>query len=186
MEVSDTYNGWITKGYEYFAEVGPIQFSVKELSKRTGFSRTSFHYYFNSKEEYFDVLLDYHFENVIRFNFEVKNHKNLRPEDFAVYLDEYSTGVRFHQKLFNHRKLDRFNRAYIKGHEINIEYGLLEWVMKIFGLHLPHEKAKKVYYIFTDVLNTRYNILEREPQSDLKYSDIFLETVDDFKILFTS
>ncbi len=179
----NTYDKWIAEGYDYFAEVGPAKFSIKKLSEKTGLSRTSFHYYFASKEEFFDLLIEEHYHQVTQFNQAIRDRKIVSPEDLGKLLNEYAVGVRFQYRLFLFRHIDRFNQAYIKGHEINLRNGLAEWLMNQLGVSFPLDQARRVYYMLTDVFYTRFNSLVRKGSLINDYSALFVETISDFKLL---
>ncbi len=107
MENTDTYNRWIQEGYPYFSKVGPAAFSIKELSERAGLSRTSFHYYFDNKEDFFDQLIEYHLEEVRKFGqLATRNHTDVT-QGIARSMETLSVGTLFHVQLFNHRKVPK-------------------------------------------------------------------------------
>jgi len=179
----NTYDNWIREGYKYFATVGPVKFSLKELSRHARLSRTSLYYYFVSKEEFIDTLITHHYENIAEFNTRLQSSPALTPTELAAMLNEFATGVSFQYQLFRFRHIDRFAKAYLEGHEINIRHGLLAWLMQEFNISLPDDMARRVYFIFTDVLYTRLNVVIRNPEPQNKYSDLFLQTIADFKLM---
>ncbi len=179
----DITEKWILEGYKYFAETGPEQFSINVLSKRTNLSRTSFHYYFSSKEEFFDLLIEEHYHQVEQFNVAIRERNIVSAEVLAKLLNEYAVGVRFHYRLFLFRHIDRYNKAYIKGHEINLSNGLMEWLMNQLGMSLPSDNARRVYYMLTDVFYTRLNSMERKDGQVKDYGELLLQTISDFKLL---
>ncbi len=179
----NTYDKWIAEGYDYFAVVGPVKFSIKALSEKTGLSRTSFHYYFSSKEEFFDLLIEEHYHQVTQFNLAIRERKIVSPEDLGKLLNEYAVGVRFQYRLFLFRHIDRYNQAYVKGHEINLRNGLMEWLMNQLGVSLPLDQARRVYYMLTDVFYTRLNSMERKEGLVNDYGELLIQTISDFKLL---
>ena len=182
MKSNKTYDTWILKGYDFFAETGPVRFSIRELSKRIGLSRTSFNYHFGNKQYYFENLLQFHLDRVTEFNQIVRQQKNLEMEDFMKFMDDYAVIARFQLRLFNHRHTDQFDKAYVQGLEINIRYGLLQWLTNILGLNgIAEDKAKRAYFLFTDTFFARCNLVDQTPRLNLKFSDVFYQTVEDIK-----
>ena len=188
MSANNAYDKWITGSYQYFSETGPEKFSIKELSQKLGLSRTSFHYYFENKEDFFDHLIDHHLDEVIRFGkLAVKNTQNTT-QSIMKAMEELSTGMKFHVQLFIHRKNPKFDKAYLKGHEINFNNGILDWFLDQFELKMTREAGKKAYLIFADVLNSRlsYMMLTPDKHKDTSFSSVFIELITDFKILLTA
>ncbi len=183
MKNIDTYNKWISGGYQYFSEVGPENFSIKKLSEILGLSRTSFHYYFNNKDEFFDCLIEYHMDEVERFGrLSVKNSSDIT-QGIMKAMGKLSAGMMFHTQLFIHRKIPKFDKAYLQGHEINFENGILDWFLNYFELKTTGEEGKKAYLIFVDVLNSRFSYLIQTKKTTHTFSTLFLEVIDDFKSL---
>ena len=186
MKNHDTYEKWIEAGYAHFARVGPDGFSIKELSEIAGLSRTSFNYYFDGKEEFFDILLEHHMNVVDTFGKKAMSKKSNPTQGLALTMEKMQTGVMFHIQLFNNRKDDKFNKAYLKGHELNYKNGILDWFTDFFELTLNREEAKRAYLLFVDVLNTRFNILLRQPLNPSGFTPVFFEVINDFKLLLRS
>ncbi len=186
MKHSDTYDKWIVEGYKYFSEVGPQVFSIKELSEKTGLARTSFHYYFENKDDFFDQLIEYHMEEVRKFGELATQNLSNVTESIAHAMETLSAGILFHVQLFMHRHIPKFNRGYLKGHEINFENGILDWFLRNFHLRTSKEDGKRAYLFFADVLNSRLsNMLQSEgPSSTL--SLLFFEVIRDFQLILES
>jgi len=74
----------IEKGYEHFAMVGPINFSVKKISEENNLSRTIFNYHFSSQEDFFAELLLAHEYNLDKFLVEARTTvKQYTPDLFC-------------------------------------------------------------------------------------------------------
>ncbi len=188
MKERNIYNRWIEEGYKYFSDVGPMKFSVKELSKITGLTRTSFNYYFHSKKEFFETLMERHLSIVDEFGqkfYEAKPHSY---ENLLKYIDEYPVSVSFHLQLFNHRHDEFYNKMYILGHEYNFKNGILDWFLDFFGLKIGKEEAKRIYFFFIDVAYTRGNLLKSKSKNleTIKYSMAVEETTKDFLLIYKS
>ena len=181
MKNSNTYEKWILEGYRYFSEVGPEAFSIKELSERSGLSRTSFHYYFESKEDFFDLLIDHLMEEIRKFGSLATKNPTDVIGGIAQTMETMSTGVLFHMQLSLHRDIPYFNKAYLKGHSLYFENGILDWFLDFFHLKMTREEGKRTYLLFVDVLSSR---LEYQLQTDnvsIPISSLFYEIIQDFK-----
>lgn len=178
----NTYDKWLAEGYNYFAETGPAKFSIKKLSEKTGLSRTSFHYYFSSKDDFFTALINKHLNYVREFNKALKNTP-VNSQQLAARLNEFADGVNFQYRLFLLRYIEHYNNAYLESHEINFRYGLLDWLIFELGISLSPDQAKRVYFMFTDIFYTRVNNLARSGKDGQDLGTLFLHTLEDFKLL---
>ena len=180
-----TYNKWVEDGYKYFAEVGPTTFSIKELSEISELSRTSFNYYFDNKNLFFNILIEYHLKEIKEFGKLAVSNKTDVTSGIIKSMEKFHIGMKFHTQLFNNRKNTQFNNAYLEGHKIRYCNGILNWFIDYFKLNISKENGKKVFLLFVDVLNTRFNISYQHNNS-ISFSTIFLEVIADFKLLLKS
>jgi len=183
MKNSNTYEKWILEGYRYFSEVGPEAFSIKELSERSGLSRTSFHYYFESKEDFFDLLIDHLMEEIRKFGSLATKNPTDVSGGIAQTMEAMRTGVLFHMQLSLHRDIPFFNKAYLKGHSLNYENGILDWFLDFFHLKMTREEGKRAYLLFVDVLSSRLGYQLQTNYVSFPISSLFYEIVQDFKIM---
>ena len=70
-----TYLKWIDTAYQEFAHNGP-DFSLKSLSMKSSLPRSTFYYHFDNKEHLISELLNYHSNEIERFQTELK--KNIK------------------------------------------------------------------------------------------------------------
>lgn len=183
---ADTYNRWILEGYHYFSEVGPEAFSIKELSERAGLSRTSFHYYFDDKDDLFDQLIDHHMDEVRKFG-EMATHSRPDVTEGIIHsMEVLKTGILFHVQLFTHRNIPKFNRAYLEGHEVNFRNGILDWFLGYFKLDMSPEEGQKAFLLFVDVLNSRFSNLLQTGKISSSFSTVFLEVIRDFQTMLSA
>jgi len=181
-----SYNKWVNEGYKYFAEVGPNNFSIKELGRISGLSRTSFNYYFDSKEFFFDLLIDFHTKEIEKFGkFAISNKSDLT-NGIIKAMERFNIGMKFHTQLFNNREIRKYNDAYLEGHNMSYCTGILDWFINFFNLNISKEDGKKVFLLFIDVLNTRFNISYQSRNESTLFSTIFTEVVNDFTLLLGS
>ena len=181
MKNSNTFDKWIVEGYRYFSEVGPEAFSIKELSKRSGLSRTSFHYYFENKEDFFDQLIDYHMEEIRKFGSLATQNRADVTRGIAHSMETMSTGILFHMQLLLHRNIPYFNKAYLKGHALNYENGILDWFLDFFHLKMTRKEGERAYLLFVDVLSSRLGNQLQTDNISLPMSSLFYEVIQDFK-----
>ena len=181
IEEQSVYEKWILEGYKYFAQVGPIDFSIKELSNQTGLSRTSFNYYFHTKEDYFDILIEHHLEETRKFGKIATQSKDNVVSGIMNAMEQLNYGIMFHVQLFNNRKIPKFDKAYLDGHEINFNNGILDWFLQFFKLKMSKEDGEKAFMLFVDVLNTRLNYLLHTNKNKSSFSNIFKEVIADFQ-----
>ncbi len=181
MKNSNTYEKWILEGYRYFSEVGPKAFSIKELSERSGLSRTSFHYYFESKEDFFDQLIDHHMEETRKFGALATKNRADVTQGIAQSMEAMSTGILFHMQLLLHRNIPYFNKAYLEGHSLNYENGILDWFLDFFHLKMTRKEGERAYLLFVDVLSSRLGYQLQTDNISLPISSLFYEVIRDFK-----
>lgn len=62
MSESEAYGKWLQTAYNTFAEDGPKNFTIKELSRRCGLPRTNFYYYFENRDEIIEKIFELHFQ----------------------------------------------------------------------------------------------------------------------------
>ena len=186
MKNLDTYDRWVLGGYQYFADVGPDNFSIKKLSELLKLSRTSFHYYFQNKDDFFDCLIEHHMEEVERFGKFAVNNKYDITDGLMNAMENFSTGMKFHMQLFIHRKNSKFDQAYLQGHEINFRNGILDWFISYFELDMNREEGKKAYLIFVDVLNSRFSYLMQTKKNIYTFAGLFKDVTKDFKLMLSS
>ena len=182
----NTYEQWILEGYRYFAEVGPESFSIKELSERAGLSRTSFHYYFDDKNDLFDQLIEYHMDEVRQFGEMATRNRSDITEGIIRSMEVLQSGILFHVQLFMHRNIPKFNEAYLKGHEVNFRNGILDWFLDYFKLDMPPEEGKKAFLFFVDVLNSRLSDLLQTGKNSSSFSTVFFEVSRDLQSLLSA
>ncbi len=183
---ADTYNRWILEGYNYFSEVGPGAFSIKELSERAGLSRTSFHYYFQDKDDLFDQLIDHHMDEVRKFGEMATRDRSDVTEGIIRSMETLRSGILFHVQLFMHRNIPKFNEAYLKGHEVNFRNGILDWFLDHFKLDMPREEGKRAFLFFVDVLNSRLSNLLQTGKISSSLSTVFFEVIRDLQSLLNA
>jgi len=181
-----TYKKWILEGYKYFARTGPQKFSIKELSEISGLSRTSFNYYFDNKDFFFDRLIKHHLLVVAKFGEEAIKNKENTLEGISKTMEKHKTGMLFHIQLSNNRNIEKFHDAFYQGHKMNLCSGILDWFIKYFNLKTSKENEKRIFLLFIDILNTRFNQSLQDVNNTLSFSSVFLDVINDFKLLLES
>jgi len=186
MENNDTYNKWISEGYKYFAQVGPLNFSVKKLSGIAKLSRTSFNYYFDNKDFFFDRLIKHHLLVVAKFGEEAIKNKENTLKGISETMEKHKTGMLFHIQLSNNRNIEKFHDAFYQGHKANLCSGILDWFIKYFNLKTSRENEKRIFLLFIDILNTRFSQSLQDTNKMTSFSSVFIDVINDFKLLLES
>lgn len=150
MKNSDSYGKWIETAYQYFAEEGPLNFSIKNLAKQCGLPRTNFYYYFENKEELIDKVIEFHFKTTTEiFNLELENKLNCFIPDLYVIIYEFKIGIQFSKQLFLNREFPAYNNAYKQSVALSSDL-IVPKFMDFFKLNLPSEVAKSLWFTLTD------------------------------------
>ena len=140
-----------------FAEKGPQNFSIKVLAKQCGLPRTNFYYYFDSKEELIDKVIELHFKSTIEiFNLELENRLHSYIPDLFVIMHEFKLGVQFTKQLFLNRENPAYNKAYKQSVELSSDLTVPKF-MAFLKIDLPLEAAKLLWYTLTDTWYSRLN-----------------------------
>ena len=83
-------------GYQFFAEKGPQQFSIKALAEQCQLPRTNFYYHFNDKDDLIDKIIEVHFTTTTElFNEELRTRFHTYIPDLYVILYDFKLGLQF-------------------------------------------------------------------------------------------
>ena len=157
MKNSESYNRWIEAAYLYFAEQGPLNFSIKALAKQCELPRTNFYYYFENKEELIDKVIEFHFKTTTEiFNLELENRLHSFIPDLYVIIYESKLGMQFTKQLFLNRENPTYNKAYKQSVALSSDLIVPEF-MDFFKIYLPMEIGKPLWYTLTDSWYSRVN-----------------------------
>lgn len=157
MKSSESYKKWLETAYALFAEEGPENLSIKALAKQCGLPRTNFYYYFESKEELIDKIIELHFQSTTEiFNAELEKRFHTFIPDLYVVMSDFKLGVQFAKQLFLNRKYPAYNKAYKKGIALSADL-IVPKFTAFFKIDLPHESAKLLWYTLTDAWFSRFN-----------------------------
>lgn len=153
----ESYNVWLQTAHKLFAENGPENFSVKEVSNRCGLPRTNFYYHFDNKNDLLDKTIELHIQTTIEiFNAELGKRLNTFIPDLYEILYEFKLGLQFAKTLFKHRDIPKYNTAYIKGVAISADL-IVPKFKEYFSINLPDEQVKELWYMISDAWYSRLN-----------------------------
>jgi AcrR family transcriptional regulator len=111
MHKENSFNIWLTAGYELFAEEGHEGIQIERLSRITGLNKSGFYHYFKDRFNYFDKLVEYHFDLAKKFAEKTESLKSFDPEFFDLLVQEKTT-VFFDMQLNRNRDVSKFKKAY--------------------------------------------------------------------------
>jgi len=152
-----TAEEWIEKGYEHFAMVGPINFSVKKISEQNNISRTTFNYHFASQEDFFAELLVTHEQILGKVLVDAKTAVKHYVPDILVLANQYSIFIRFQLQLFNHRFNPEFDRVYKLCVRLTSEEFSTNRFIDYYELKITKKQATDIHEILIDAWFSRLN-----------------------------
>ena len=147
---------WIEAGYEHFALYGPEKISINPISKEIGASRASFYHFFSDLENFFDALLESHFELVHAFIQEGQSKcKKLFPDVYQLF-SEYSLGLKFNRQLFLHRRTPVFGFAFSKTFDLTTTSFISDLFIEKYNLQLlSKDDVTRIWLLFAECWYTR-------------------------------
>ncbi|MCU4175331.1 TetR/AcrR family transcriptional regulator [Carboxylicivirga sp. N1Y90] len=155
MCTPETYSIWLEAAYCLFAEKGPENFSIKEVAKKCGLPRTNFYYYFDSKDDLLDKIIDLHFQSTAEiFNVELSKSLNVFIPDLYEQIYAFKLGIQFAKNLFKHRDISRYNEAHIKGVALSADL-IIPKFKAYFNINLPDDQVKQLWFTLTDTWYSR-------------------------------
>ena len=155
MKKTESYNTWVETAYILFAEKGPENFSVKEVAKLCGLPRTNFYYYFDSKDDLLDRIIELHFQTTTEFfNIELVKRLNTFIPDLYEVIYDFKLGIQFSKTLFKHREIPKYNKAYLKGTALSADL-IIPKFKEYFNINIPDENAKELWFTLTDTWYSR-------------------------------
>lgn len=117
MKQINTYPKWIEIGYELFALEGESGIQIERLARIINLNKSGFYHYFDTKENYFDHLMDYHLK--LADGIKTENHTskyfdpdflNLMVKNKTFFLVQMQLFLNKHTVLFK----ETFNKASAK------------------------------------------------------------------------
>lgn len=149
---------WILKGYEHFAKVGPINFSVKKVSEENKISRTTFNYHFKSQDEFFDQLYSIHLDYNKSIIEQAKQHIKQYNPDLYTVLYQYPIQLQFQLQLFNHRFYPEIDKKYMSCIKLYTDNFFIRSFTDHYNLEVSLADAQDIHEVFFDVWYSRLNI----------------------------
>lgn len=175
--IMDTHEFWIEKGYEHFALHGPDRLSIKLIAQEHNIARTSFNYYFSSKEEFCDELIEKHYELVNEFCDRGKLHCKKYLPDLHVLILTFPIGLKFMKQLFNYRDNDKFNEVFVKCNEMVETKFALSLFKDYYKLPLADKEAALLHGSLTDAWYSRLDIHDLALEKLTKSAEEIMQTI---------
>ncbi|MBR8538109.1 TetR/AcrR family transcriptional regulator [Carboxylicivirga sediminis] len=173
MKSKDTFSQWLEVAYIEFAHYGP-EFSLKALAKKTNLPRATFYYHFDDKEHLISELLQYHKNQIHRYQKDLKNEvKELIPDLYQLMFN-YKHGIMFHQQLFIHCDVEAFYRLYKDANETSIKI-LLPLIKALFDTDKTDREIIQFYHILTDAWYIRLNAKQFTVESMINLATDIME-----------
>lgn len=154
----DTYDLWIEKGYEHFANYGPKDLSIKLIAEECSMTRTTFHYHFLNKEEFIEELLDIHLELLNQYCALGKLNCNKFLPDIHELGMSFPNGIKFQKQLFNFRHIKKFDVIYQRCNRIAAESFIVQHFIAFYDLPLSFKPASVLYHALVDTWYSRLDI----------------------------
>ncbi len=157
MSESESYNTWLQTAYIMFAEDGPENFTIKELSQRCGLPRTNFYYYFENRDEIIEKIFELHFQTTTeQFNLEVTKRVRVFIPDLYSVIFDFKQGMQFTKQLFKNRESPLYDEAYRKGIALSADL-ITPKFQSFFKIDLPKDEVRKLWFTLTDAWFSRLN-----------------------------
>jgi len=153
----ESYKVWLQTAHQLFAENGPENFSVKEVSNRCGLPRTNFYYHFDNKDDLLDKTIELHLQSTLEiFNAELSKRLKVFIPDLYEVIYDFKLGMQFARTLFKHRDIPKYNTAYRKGVALSADL-IVPKFKEFFSINLPDDQVKELWYTLTDSWTSRLN-----------------------------
>lgn len=177
MKTAKSYTIWLETAYILFAEKGPEKFSIKEVAKKCGLPRTNFYYYFDSKDDLLDKVIDLHFQTTVEiFNTALITRLNVFIPDLHKVTFDFKIGIEFTKTLFKHRDIPKYNDAYIKGTTLSVDI-IVPKFKEYFGITMSDAEAKKLWFTLTDTWYSRLSFDNYTVEYLCELSNEFMDTI---------
>lgn len=157
MKTITSRNKWIEAGYFLFAENGPQNFSIKQLSEIAGLPRTNFYYYFKDENELFEEIIKLHFGVADEYLRVIKNElKNFLP-DLHIISVRYPIGLKFVKQLFLNRDTKKYNDLYIELNKMTFPV-IVPKMLSFYNLDVDYKIAEELWITVLDTWYSRLDV----------------------------
>jgi AcrR family transcriptional regulator len=171
---------WLNEGYRQFAEFGPDQLSINQISKELSTSRASFYHHFGDIDIFIDELLEFHWDVSEEFHLVGKTQcKNLMPDLYAL-LSKYPVPLRFNWQLFHHRHIPRYNYLFINTYEAGARAFTLDLFAQHVKLDLPTSDLYNLYKTLGEAWYSRLNPHNLSTGELQKHAEAIIQDLTNF------
>lgn len=168
---------WLECGYRQFAELGPEQLSINQISKEIGASRASFYHHFGETDFFIQELLSRHWQ--ICKEFDEAGRQNCRKLVPDLYLEmaKHPVPLRFHIQLFHHRNNPAFNFLFINSYESSARAFALQLFADHFKLRNTDEKLFNLWLTLGEAWYSRLDPEDLSAYTLQTHGEAVLETL---------
>ena len=168
-----TYDLWIEKGYEIFAEDGVDGLQVERLARILQLNKSGFYHYFGDRDSFIDELLKFHGVCANLITEDYKRIKDFDPGFIDITL-KFRFSILFHMQLVRYRHIEKFNNFY---QHINkdVDKEIVRTFSKFVGLEENPELAQK---FFTQARDMFYSRITQENMNEEFLRSLIYEVRD--------
>ena len=177
LEIMDTRDLWIEKGYEHFGLYGPDGLSIKLIAEENNIARTSFNYYFLDKEEFCDELIEKHYDLVNQYCDAGELHCKKYVPDLHMLILTFPIGLKFMKQLFNHRHIVKYNEVFMKTNQMGDHKFALRLFIDYYKLPLANKEAALLHGSLTDAWYSRLDINDLTLEKLISSTEEIMQTI---------
>ncbi|MCA6078371.1 TetR/AcrR family transcriptional regulator [Fulvivirga sedimenti] len=177
MNIESTREKWLIEGYGQFAEFGPDNLSINNISKVLDSSRASFYHYFGDISMFIDELLSYHWTICKDFNEYGKiTCKRLIP-DLYDELGKYTLPLKFSLQLFHHRNIPAYNYLFLKSYGATADAFALNLFADHLNINPDKEEVRNLWLTLGEAWYSRLDPDDLSPETLMSHSMEIIESV---------
>lgn len=106
----NSYQLWITLGYDLFSEEGHEGIQVERLARILGLNKSGFYHYFENTDNFFIKLTQKHHELADEMIVKIGKMESFDPEVIDIIM-EYSTSILFQMQLVKNNHVPLFSKT---------------------------------------------------------------------------
>ncbi|MDI1321662.1 MAG: TetR/AcrR family transcriptional regulator [Algoriphagus sp.] len=169
---TNSYQLWVTLGYDLFSEEGHEGIQVERLARILGRNKSGFYHYFENTDTFFEKLIQKHHEMADEMILKIGKMESFDPEVIDIIM-EYSTAILFQMQLVKNNHIPLFSKT-----QSDVTFKFSHSVLPLWSsyLGLEPEEALKLW------LFVRGNFFSNLTSKDLRFEFIH-STFSEAKIL---
>lgn len=107
---TNSYQLWVTLGYELFSEEGHEGIQIERLARILGLNKSGFYHYFENTDTFFSKLIQKHHEMADEMIVKIGKMESFDPEVIDLIM-EYSTAILFQMQLVKNNHVPLFSKT---------------------------------------------------------------------------